>query len=64
MAWTKKDYPDAMKDLEEKTRDKAIEIANALLDDDFDEPRSIAISISQAKLWASKRKTINADGES
>lgn len=63
MPWTKKDYPDAMKNLEEKTRNKAIEIANSLLDDDYDEPRSIAIAITQAKEWASKIKIIQADGD-
>ncbi|OLS03069.1 DUF2188 domain-containing protein [Tissierella creatinophila] len=63
MPWTEKDYPDAMKNLEEKTRNKAIEIANSLLDDDYDEPRSIAIAITQAKEWASKIKIIQANGD-
>lgn len=63
MPWTKEDYPNAMKNLEEKTRNKAIEIANALLNDDYDEPRSIVIAISQAKEWASKRKIIKSDGD-
>ena len=49
MPWTKDNYPNAMKNLEEKTRNKAIEIANALLDDDYDEPRSIAIAIKDRK---------------
>ena len=56
MPWTKYNYPNSMKNLEEETRNKAIEIANSLLDDDYDELRSIAIAISQAKEWASKRK--------
>ena len=63
MPWTKDDYPPALKNLEESTRNKAIEIANALLDDDYDESRSIAIAISQAKEWASKRKIIKTDGD-
>ena len=63
MIWTKKNYPKAMKNLEEKTRNKAIEIANSLLDDDFDEPRSIAIAIIQANQWASKRKIVQMNGE-
>jgi len=30
MPWNKDDYPDAMKNLDEAVREKAIEIANAL----------------------------------
>lgn len=63
MPWTKDNYPNAMKNLEEKTRNKAIEIANALLDDDYDEPRSIAIAINQAKEWASRKKIFKSDGD-
>lgn len=63
MPWTKDDYPPALKNLEESTRNKAIEIANALLDDDFDESRSIAIAITQAKEWSSKRKIVKSDGD-
>lgn len=63
MPWTKDDYPDDFKNLEECTRNKAIEIANALLDDDFDESRSIAIAITQAKVWASKRIILKSHGD-
>ena len=63
MPWTKDDYPVALKNLEETTRNKAIDIANALLDDGYDESRSIAIAIAQAKVWASKRKILKADGD-
>lgn len=63
MPWTKYDYPDAMKSLEEKTRNKAIEIANSLLEDDYDERRSIAMAITQAKGWAAKRKIFKSDGK-
>ncbi len=63
MAWTKDNYPDAMKNLEEETRNKAIEIANALLDDDYEERRSIVIAITQAKGWASKIKIFKSDGD-
>lgn len=62
MSWSKEDYPDSMKNLEKYTRDKAIEIANALLRDDYDESRAIAIAISQAKNWASRRSIIKTDG--
>ncbi|APH03947.1 DUF2188 domain-containing protein [Bacillus weihaiensis] len=49
MSWTKNDYPNSMKNLPEATRNKAIEIANALLDDQYDEGRAIAIATSQAE---------------
>lgn len=52
MPWTKKDYPESMKNLSEIVRNKAIEIANALLDEGYDEDRAIPIGISQAEKWA------------
>ena len=55
MPWTKNDYPDSMKNLETHVREKAIEIANALLRDGYEEGRAIAIATSQA------RKAINGD---
>ena len=33
MPWTKKDFPNSMKNLPEAVRNKAIEIANALLEE-------------------------------
>jgi uncharacterized protein YdaT len=35
-------------------RDKAIEIANALLAEGYDEGRAIRIAIAQAKRWAAR----------
>ena len=56
MPWTKSDYPDSMKNLPVEVREKAIEIANALLDEaDMDEGIAIATSISRAKDWAANR---------
>ncbi|MCK9270784.1 MAG: hypothetical protein WC271_10280 [Bacteroidales bacterium] len=53
MPWTKNDYPDSMKNLGKKVRDKAIEIANALVEEEkMDEGRAIPIAISKAKEWA------------
>ncbi|MBM7605597.1 uncharacterized protein YdaT [Metabacillus crassostreae] len=49
MSWTKSDYPESMKNLSTETRNKAIEIANALLDDNYEEGRAISIAISQAE---------------
>ena len=52
MAWTSDDFPDSMKNLPKKTREKAIDIANALLEDGYEAGRAIPIAISQAKEWA------------
>ncbi|MGG4490527.1 DUF2188 domain-containing protein [Metabacillus idriensis] len=52
MPWTKQDYPSSMKNLPGKTREKAIEIGNALLDDGYEEGRAIPIAVSQAEKWA------------
>jgi uncharacterized protein YdaT len=41
-----------MAHLPRAVRAKAIEIANALLADGYDEGRSIRIAIAQAKRWA------------
>ncbi|NDJ84710.1 MAG: hypothetical protein GYB66_02385 [Chloroflexi bacterium] len=51
MPWTTEDYPASMKNLEEVIRNKAIEIANALLEEGYEEGRAISIAISQAKKW-------------
>nr|WP_081415971.1 DUF2188 domain-containing protein [Peribacillus kribbensis] len=49
MPWTKKDYPNSMKNLDGPVREKAIEIANALLEEEYDEGRAIPIAIKKAK---------------
>lgn len=51
MAWNMKDYPASMKNLDTLVKKKAIEIANALLADDYPEDRAIPIAISQAEKW-------------
>ncbi|NGZ74134.1 DUF2188 domain-containing protein [Saccharibacillus alkalitolerans] len=51
MPWNKNDYPQSMKNLDERVRDKAIEIANALLDEGYEEGRAIAIATSKAEEW-------------
>lgn len=51
MPWRKNDYPVSMKNLEPRVRNKAIEIANALLDDGYEEGRAIAIATAKAKEW-------------
>jgi uncharacterized protein YdaT len=50
MPWSKKNYPNAMKNLSNKVRNKAIEIANAILrTGNLDEGATIATAISKAK---------------
>lgn len=64
MPWTKSDYPDSMKNLPAGVRNKAIDIANALLDEkDMNEGIAIATAISRAKDWAANRgkKTDNPE---
>ncbi|WP_028550188.1 DUF2188 domain-containing protein [Paenibacillus sp. UNC451MF] len=51
MPWRKNDYPVSMKNMEPRERNKAIEIANALLDDGYEEGRAIAIATAKAKEW-------------
>jgi len=53
MPWTKKQYPVSMKNLPAAVRNKAIEIANALLEEKkMDEGIAIATAVSRAKDWA------------
>ena len=49
MLWNRQDYPRTMKSLDEKTRNRAIEIANMLVDEAYDEGYAISIAMSQAK---------------
>ncbi|WP_410768204.1 hypothetical protein [Fontibacillus sp. BL9] len=51
MPWNKNDYPPSMKNLEPRVRNKAVEIANALLDDGYEEGRAIAIGTAKAEEW-------------
>jgi hypothetical protein len=50
-----------MRNLRPAVRTKAIHIANALLDEGYDEGRAIRIAIAKAKEWAARR-TRNEDG--
>lgn len=50
MPWSKSNYPDSMKNMEPEVREKAIDIANTLVEDEgYEEGRAIAIAQSQAK---------------
>ena len=56
MPWTKQTYPPSMKNLPAAVRNKAVEIANALLDErKMEEGIVIATAISRAKDWAENR---------
>ncbi len=55
MPWNSEYYPHAMSHLSELVREKAIEIANALLAEGYDEGRAIRIGIAKAKEWAERR---------
>lgn len=52
MPWREDRYPSSMKNLPPAVRGKAIDIANALLSEGYDEGRAIRIAIAQAKRWA------------
>ncbi len=57
MKWTKTDYPIAMENLDSNVREKAIEIANSLVEKEhMDEGMSIPIAISKAKEWNGENK--------
>ena len=53
MPWDKENFPDSMKNMDPKVRNKAIETGNALVGEKgMEEGRAVAIAISQAKKWA------------
>ncbi|WP_286181225.1 hypothetical protein [Bacillus sp. ISL-37] len=50
MPWTKNDYPSSMKNLDPDVREKAIEIANALVEEEhYDDGKAIPIAIDKAR---------------
>lgn len=51
MPWTLNDYPSSMKNLEYATKKKAIDIANSMIDEGYEEGRAIPIATEQAKEW-------------
>ena len=54
MPWTPDYYPTSMRHLEAPVREKAIEIANALLAQGTEEGKAIRIAIAKAKQWATR----------
>lgn len=51
MPWDMKDYPDSMKNMEPLLRKKAIDIANALEAQGYDDGRAIPIAHAEAQEW-------------
>ncbi|HLR23761.1 MAG TPA: hypothetical protein VK100_08625 [Pseudogracilibacillus sp.] len=49
MPWNQQNYPSSFNNLTSDVRKKAIEIANALIQEDYSEERAIAIAISKAR---------------
>ncbi|GAA0292585.1 uncharacterized protein YdaT [Gracilibacillus halotolerans] len=59
MHWDTNDYPSSLKYLDVEVRKKAIEIANAMVDEGYEEGTAIPIATDQAKEWyenASKKE--------
>jgi uncharacterized protein YdaT len=54
MPWTSDHFPVAMRSLAPETRDKAIDIANALLREGHDEGFAIRVAIARAHEWAQR----------
>jgi uncharacterized protein YdaT len=54
MPWSSDYIPASMKHLPPIVREKAIEIANALLEEGMDEGKAIRIAIAKAKQWAER----------
>jgi uncharacterized protein YdaT len=54
MPWDEAYYPRSMGKLPPEVRSKAIEIANALLDEGYDDGMAIRIAIAKAKEWAER----------
>jgi uncharacterized protein YdaT len=55
MPWNDSYYPRSMEHLSPLVRSKAIEIANALLEEGHEEGMAIRIAIAKAKEWAERR---------
>lgn len=55
MPWNDNDYPPSLKNFNPEVRSKAVEIANALLEEGFEEGSAIAIATDRAEDWARNR---------
>jgi uncharacterized protein YdaT len=57
MPWNESYFPRSMLNLSPTTRAKAIEIANALREEGYEEGRAIRIAIAQAKRWVGHERS-------
>lgn len=55
MPWNSRRYPPAMRNLPAAIREKAIQIANALLAEGMGDGRAIRIAIAKARAWVKRR---------
>lgn len=62
MPWNAVHFPAAMKRLSPVVRAKAIEIANALLGEGYDEGRAIRIAIARARAWVQRYRPNDVSG--
>lgn len=51
MPWDMNDYPSSLKNFNKTIRKKAIDIANAMVDEGYSENKAIPIATEQAKEW-------------
>ena len=63
MPWSTARYPASMRNLSPDVREKAIEIANALLEDGYEDGRAIRIAIAKAKEWKQRRSWHRLPGD-
>jgi uncharacterized protein YdaT len=62
MSWSFDQYPTSMENLRPTiVREKAILIANALLEEGYAEDHCIGIAIARAKEWAERRGLVETD---
>ena len=61
MPWDKNNFPNSMKFLHPEVREKAIEIANVLIDEGREAGIAIATAISRAKDWAVNHDVIEPE---
>jgi len=54
MPWMQDDYPVSMRRLPAAVRAKAIQIANALLAEGYDEGQAIRMAIAAARKWSAR----------
>lgn len=55
MPWSMKDYPASLKNLEKPVKKKAIDIANAMIDEGYEDGRAIVDCDKQSKGMGGKR---------